>query len=92
LRHFLKVERLANHTENGKALHSVGAATAKARSPLVLRNDQGTSRTNWSADFRALEGPCTIIRLEKYSGASPYRDLKTNKRFLKSILYLTGSQ
>ena len=91
LRRVLKMERLvADRTDRGKAFHSVGAATAKARSPLDFKRDRGTSRTNWSADLRALEGRCTLIRSDKYSGAIPYRDLNTN--ILKSILYLTGSQ
>ena len=57
LRRVLKIERLvADRTDRGKAFHSVGAATAKARSPLDFKRDRGTSRTIWSADLRALGG------------------------------------
>lgn len=70
----------------------MGARTANAWSPLDFEKERRTSETNWLADLRALEGWCSWIRSDRYSGARLLRALKTNKRILKSILYLTGSQ
>ena len=40
----------------GRQFQSLGAATAKALSPLVFSLDPGTSNSSWSADCGALEG------------------------------------
>ena len=41
----------------GRLFQSFGAATEKARSPLVLRVlTEGTVSSDWSVDLRALEG------------------------------------
>ena len=71
---------------------SVGAAAAKARPPLVrLLGVKGVKR-DISADLKGLGGMYGCTRSVRYSGARPFRDLKANKRTLKSILNLTGSQ
>ena len=78
---------------SGRLFHSSGAATAKERSPLVLRviNVGGVS-SDCPADLRALGGSYGLTKLVKYKGARPLMDLKANNKILKSILYLTGSQ
>ena len=82
----LKVERLfAVRTPRGSAFHKVGAAAANARSPLDFKKERGTSNTARLADLRALEGWWIVTRSARYFGASPFRDLKTNRRILKLI-------
>ena len=77
----------------GRLFQSSGAATAKARSPLDLSvRLLGTASRDWSADLRALGGLCLCISSAIYGGARSFRDLKVNKRILKSILCLMGSQ
>jgi len=46
----------AVRTATGNEFQSVGAATEKARSPLDLRLDLGTSRIIMLAERRSLEG------------------------------------
>ena len=53
-------------TCKGRLFHSSGAATAKARSPLVMRVWFGYGVNNdWSADLRALGGSYLLTRSVK---------------------------
>ena len=79
-------------TARGKAFHSLGAAAEKAWSPFSFNRVAGTFRTIWSVDLSVLVGWGRVMRSERYGGDRPCRALKVNRRILKLILNLTGSQ
>ena len=61
----------------GRLFQSLGAAEAKARSPLLLSplGLFGTSKSNWLADLSALFGTYRSTSSDRYRGARPFRDL-----------------
>jgi len=60
---------------NSNKFHNLGVATAEAPSPRSLCCVLGTSDISWSADLSDRERSS-----ERYGGARPFKDLKTNKR------------
>jgi len=63
-----------------------------ALSPLLFSFPHGTTKSKWSADLRALDGAYCLISSDRYLGARPLRDLKTNIKILKLILKWTDNQ
>lgn len=76
----------------GKLFQSFGAATAKARSPLLFNLALGETKSSCPADLSALDGAYGCNRSERYLGAVLFNDLKTKSKILKSILKRTGNQ
>jgi len=76
----------------GRLFQSFGPVTANALSPLLFNFTRGTTKSKWSADLSALDGAYSVIMSDRYFGARPLRDLKTNIKILKLILKWTGNQ
>ncbi len=72
-----------------KLFHNLGAATAKAQSPLDLSLDVGTSKSN-SLDSLSALADVRIWSSTKYWGARTSNILTTHIKILKSILKQTG--
>lgn len=62
LRLAVKAETVgASLTNSGRLFHRLGAATAKAQSPLCFSLALGTARSMQSADLRDLDGTCDVL-------------------------------
>ena len=64
----------------GMLFHSLGATTAKARSPLSLSFDRGTAKSPESANLRDLK-----VDQRWSEGTSPFKALKTNRRTINQL-------
>jgi len=75
-------------TLDGKVFHARGAATKNARSPIVVRHEDGVTRADVDED-RSLFLVSTFATrrssLARYGGAVPCRHRKTSTENLNSI-------